>query len=455
MGRWNQGNKPTRAERKAEKAAAKEAAKEAKFEERELAKEEKHAAKAARSRWGRKRRDAEAEANEFGQGPVGFDHSGPAAGFGTYAPAESPAEFLEDNPDELLLEENMREIPVSSQRLTDRPPFGNPPQQMTREPDDILSGMRATPELEPEPEPQRRRSLGMRIMRKGARTEASPISRSDPRSDALDPRPSEQGTQIRPLHGGDVSTGSDSTRPPEESFANLRRVVDSPGAGASQSAHAPDRMDPDNVFVLDDPLVEPGVASSQTIPAGERHVEPLRLEPENRLAPPASGLSENWLGLWVSEEGAAIFIEEDGDGWFAVTVLPDPTTTCYSGPDYPEIQSYRMPASYAREELGEFDGERLSVITVPGLPDTHRSPMMYIYFLTSIPAAQGGGSRFATLDDPTRRVFIAADFESGTVNPWSDNDDIEWVDPSVNYYKAPGKLDAYMMRRMAKDDPLN
>lgn len=449
MGRWNQGNKPTRAERKAEKTAAKEAAKEAKFEERELAKEEKRAAKAARSRWGRKRRDAEAEADEFGPGPVGFDHSDRAAEFGAYDPAGSP----EDNPDELLLEENMREVPASPQRLTDRPPFGNPPQQMTREPGDILSGMRAVPEPEPEPEPQRRRSLGMRIMRKGAKTEVSPVSRPDPRSNALDPRSSEQGTQIRSLHGGDVSTGPDSTRAPEDSFANLRRVVDSPGAGASQSA--PARNELDNVFVLDDPLVESGAASGQTIPEGERHVEPLRLEPENRLTPPASGLSENWLGLWVSEDGAAIFIEEDGDGWFAVTVLPDPTTTCYSGADYPEIQSYRMPASYAREELGEFDGERLSVITVPGLPDTHRSPMMYIYFLTSIPAAQGGGSRFATLDDPTRRVFIAADFEPGTVNPWSDNDDIEWIDPSVNYYKAPGKLDAYMMRRMAKDDPLN
>ncbi len=462
MGRWNQGNKPTRAERKAEKAAAKEAAKEAKLEERELVKEEKRAAKAARSRWGRKRRDVEADAGEFGPGPVGFDHSDPAAEFGAYDFAEPP----DNNPDELLLDENMREIPTSPQPVSAprptmrgpgvaRPPLGNPLQQVTREPDDILSGMRATPELEPEPEPQRRRSLGMRIMRKGARTEASPISRPDPRSDALDPRSNEQGTQIRPLHGDDVSIGSDSTRPPEDSFANLRRVVDSQDVGASQPTQIPDRMDSDNVFVLDDPLVEPGAAGGQTVPAGERHVEPLRLEPENRLAPPASGLSENWLGLWVSEEGAAIFIEEDGDGWFAVTVLPDPTTTCYAGPDYPEIQSYRMPASYAREELGEFDGERLSVITVPGLPDTHRSPMMYIYFLTSIPAAQGGGSRFATLDDPTRRVFIAADFEPGTVNPWSENDDIEWVDPSVNYYKAPGKLDAYMMRRMAKDDPLN
>lgn len=470
MGRFNQGSKPTRAERKAEKTAAKEASKEAKFEERELAKEEKRAAKTARSRWGRKRRDAEAEADEFGPGPVGFDHGDPAAEFGTYAAAESP----EDNPDELLLDESMREVPAGPQRISARqptmrgpevarPPLGNPPQQMTREPEDILSGMRAVPEPEPEPEPepQRRRSLGMRIMRKGAKTEASPISGPDPRSDALDPRSSEQGTQIRPVHRADVSTGANRAPAPEEygspeeSFANLRRVVDSQGAGASQSAHAPARIDLDNVFVLDDPLVEPGAASGQTIPAGERHVEPLRLEPENRLTPPASGLSENWLGLWVSEEGEAILIEEDGDGWFAVTVLPDPTTTCYSGPDYPEIQSYRMPASYAREELGEFDGERLSVITVPGLPDTHRSPMMYIYFLTSIPAAQGGGSRFATLDDPTRRVFIAADFEPGTVNPWSDNDDIEWIDPSVNYYKAPGKLDAYMMRRMAKDDPLN
>ena len=207
---------------------------------------------------------------------------------------------------------------------------------------------------------------------------------------------------------------------------------------------------PDEVLVLDDPIIEP-IASAKPL---NKAVEALR--PEAQAAQTGvEGFSENWVGLWLSEDGAAIHIEEDDDGWFAVTVLPDPTTTCYAGPEYPEIQSYRMPASYSREELGEFDGERLSVITVPGLPDGHRSPMMHIYFLTSIPAAQGGGNRFATPEDPTRRVFIAADLELGTVNPWSERDDIEWIDPSINYYKAPGKLDVYMKRRMSRDDPLN
>lgn len=421
MSRLHQGHKPTRAERKAEKKAAKEAAKQAEFDIRELAKEEKRAAKAARSRWGRKRRDEEAEVDDVEQGSVGFGHSEPPVEIGGFVPGQSASR---SEPDEFLLEASMQDVPASPPRLQ--------------------------AESKQEPEPQRRRSLGMRIRKKGAVAEVTP--------DVADHLSSDQGgTQIRPAReesaafGHSHNTGPETHNSPGENFANLRRVVAGQGTQAPRSASG----DMDNVLVLDDPLVEPDPSGQRAASPNENSIEPLRLEPENRLIQPVSGMSENWLGLWVSEDGKAIFLEEDGDGWFAVTVLPDPKSTCYSGPDYPEIQSYRMPASWSREELGEFDGERLSVITVPGLPDTHQSPMMYIYFLTSISASEGGGSRFAMPDDPTRRVFIAADLELGTVNPWSDRDDIEWIDPSVNYYKAPGKLDAYMMRRMEKDDPLN
>jgi hypothetical protein len=208
--------------------------------------------------------------------------------------------------------------------------------------------------------------------------------------------------------------------------------------------------EPKDVLELDDPIT---MAPAPTSPIPTPLMEDLAEEGDEGTV--HLGISENWLGLWVSEDGEAIFIEDEDDGWFAITVLQDPTTKCYYGPDYPEIQTFRMPGLYAQEEIGDFVGERFSVITVPGLPDDHRSPIMYLYFLASVPASEGGGNRFATSADTTNRIFLVADFELGTVNPWSDEDDIEWIDPSVNYYKAPGKLDAYMRRRMDSEDPLN
>ncbi len=450
MGRLNKGSKPTRAERKAEKKAAKVAAKDAEFDARELAKEEKRAEKAARSRRGRKRKNAAAEMDDLQPDPRGFEDDEPSAGFGAFTLSE-PARDNEHN--QTSDYQPAMRAPREARPLGGSQPLPDDlnPLPMDRQPlalHQIAQGpdtMAPQAEAIPEPEP-RRRSLGMRIFGKKTASESVPESRPDP---ALTPM-GKQGTQIRPAQASNPASGRGQMNAdpvplapaagpqlsPADNFATLRRA-----AGGGQAT----RIDLDNVLVLDDPVVEPGGAAMAAVSRAEHQPS----------AAHDTGFSENWLGLWVSEDGEAIFIEEDGDGWFAVTVLPDPTTTCHSGPDYPEIQSSRMPASWSKEAVGEFDGERLSVITVPGLPDTHRSPMMYIYFLTSIPAVEGSGNRFATPDDPTRRVFIAADFEPGTVNPWSDRDDIEWIDPSVNFYKAPGKLDAYMMRRMAKDDPLN
>lgn len=437
MGFLKKGDKPTRAERKAQRKAEQAVIKAAELDARELAKEEKRAAKAARSRWGRKKRDAAGENEETHEpGEFGFstplpnfdltpDHAhdqGRASDIGAFAPADVAPD---NDRDEFLLEDRVTELSQGSHRA-DAPPLPGMgsldpvEQQVVHQPDDEDEG------------PRRRRGFGLRKSKK----KAEPDLVQEPSA----PSSAGKGTQIRPVS---LSQAPATVAPSplgtqgsaQESFATLRRAVG----------------DPNDVLVLDDPIVEPG--NSATTAPPRNSVEPLRLDAQRSPAL-AGGFSENWLGLWVSEDGAAIFIEDD-DGWFAVTVLPDPKTTCYAGPDYPEIQSYRMPASYSREELGEFDGERLSVITVPGLPEGHRSPMMHIYFLASIAAAQGGGNRFATPDDPTRRVFIVADLELGTVNPWSNDDDIEWIDPSVNYYKAPGKLDAYMMRRMSKDDPLN
>lgn len=471
MSRLGKGSRPTRAERKAEKRAAKDAAKEAAFDAREMAKEEKRAAKAANSRWGRRKREA-AEADELFHASDEFEHGESASGFGALSSSQLPSD---SGPDEIFHDPDPQpamRAPRKARRLggdrsqplhQDRPNFDEPAplQPFASGPGGFV------PHHEPLPEPEpRRRSLGMRLLGRKSSPEPDQEPRSDP---ALSPM-REGGTQIRPAQSSHAPLQLDTELAPlapaagplpAETFASLRRAVKAPGGKGGRSS----KIDLNNVLVLDDPVIEPDDAAIEPLRPDFRSgsVAPQdvasmaavsRVEHQPTRAP-AYGFSENWLGLWVSEDGEAIFIEEDNDGWFAVTVLPDPTTTCYAGPDYPEIQSYRMPASYTHEAVGEFDGERLTVITVPGLPDTHRSPMMYIYFLTSVPAADGGGNRFATPDDPGRRVFIAADFELGTVNPWSDRDDIEWIDPSVNYYKAPGKLDAYMMRRMAKDDPLN
>lgn len=412
MGILSRGDKPTRAERKAQKAADKAALKQEALDARELAREEKRAAKASRSFWGRRRHEADDDevvelepsesASPFAAVPEHRSSDEPEAA-NSVTQSAGPEE-----PDEFLLED--RAVDIASDGLD--------PEQGPRrsvEHSHIIS----EPLSDEDPE----RSFGMHILKN--KTEPDLVGSVVPQGS----KAKSAGTQVRPMQA------------PQESFAALRRAVTDP------------QSDTNDVLVLDDPVDE---ARSSDLGPSHSHgaIEPLRLEDE-LVESEAEGFSENWIGLWISEDGAAIYIEEDEDGWFAVTVLPDPKNKCYSGPEFPEIQSYRMPASYSREELGEFDGERLSVITVPGLPDGHRSPMMYIYFLTAIPAAEGGGNRFATPDDTTRRVFIAADFELGTVNPWSEYDDIEWIDPSVNFYKAPGKLDTYMVRRMSTDDPLN
>lgn len=463
MGFLNKGEKPTRAERRAQKKAEQAAIKAAEFDVRELAKEEKRAAKASKSRWGRKRRRSEddsaelQEPDDFGLAPPqphfdltpdGAHNQGPASDIGAFAPADAAPALGRD---EFLLEDRVTEVPHGRRASDHQPAWADPLGAHPGEAHARVGHLApVSPQPHPEPddqdeEPRRRRGFGFRRLKK----KAEPEPGADPQISPVH----EQGTQIRPLPVSQGPAPAHAETPPpllqqpalaqegaqgaaQESFATLRRSVAAP----------------DEVLILDDPIVEP----KPSAPPVKKATEPLRPGAKvEAVQTGVDGFSDNWIGLWLSEDGAAIYIEEGDDGWFAVTVLPDPTTTCYAGPEYPEIQSYRMPASYSREELGEFDGERLSVITVPGLPDGHRSPMMYIYFLTSIPAAQGGGNRFATPGDPTRRVFIAADLELGTVNPWSDRDDIEWIDPSVHYYKAPGKLDAYMTRRMSRDDPLN
>jgi len=166
-------------------------------------------------------------------------------------------------------------------------------------------------------------------------------------------------------------------------------------------------------------------------------------------------LPNAWLGLWVSEDGRSLYIESDDNGGYSVTAMPDPMSKCYFGPDYPEIETWRMPANFVRESIGELDGERLTINSVPGLPAEHRAPFVHLYFLTNVVGDEGGGTRFADAADILTKVYLVTESEAGTVNPWGEDDEILWLGSPANFYKAPAKLDTYLARRMLSEDPSN
>lgn len=541
MGKFKSA-KPTRAEIKAQKKAAKEAARQAERDSRELAKEEKRAAKQSRSMFGFGRKKEEAPSEEA---DTDFDFGDAFAAkladrstddkmasdvfaAPTKADRDSRAESGDDTKrpaqDDIIIDEDIRIIPANSrkaQELRAQPVSSPSPVARNIQPTATPSALRAGTPDQPresklmtfdfgtaegramarkaleeaeaaavreaemaaaaaaqareeeqrqilerqaqerqaqerqvqERQAQERQTKERQIMEAATQQSAGTLIRR--KADEPHPAPRSE-TAVEPLTArgprppAPDAKQQETQRAVADSFAALRSAVDrnddrgaiEPLRPTGQAAAS------DDVLLLDDPITNAPRATDPIPVAPEAFGA---AEPEQAVR----GFSENWVGLWVAEDGQAIFIEDDDDGWHAVTVLQDPTTKCFYGPDYPEIQTFRMPAVYAHEKIGDFEGERFSVITVPGLPDEHRSPIMYLYFLTSVPASQGGGNRFATPDDPTNRVFLVADFELGSVNPWSEDEDIDWIDPSVNFYKAPGKLDAYMSRRMANEDPLN
>lgn len=165
-------------------------------------------------------------------------------------------------------------------------------------------------------------------------------------------------------------------------------------------------------------------------------------------------MDESWLGLWVAEDGRAIVIEEGDPGDYFVSAMPDPMSKCYTGPDYPEIETWRMPAEFVREPIGEIEGDRVVINTVPGLPEEHKAPSVYLYFLTE-DEEEEGENRFAQRGDRLRSVFMVSDSTAGTVNPWGDGDEVLWLGEPASFYKAPEKLDLYIDKRLRKGDPSN
>jgi hypothetical protein len=188
-------------------------------------------------------------------------------------------------------------------------------------------------------------------------------------------------------------------------------------------------------------------------PVGQAVVDPTLTQ-----APPSLTrvqLTDEWLGLWVSEDGRSIYIEEVEVGNYQVTALPDPMSKCYSGPDFPEIVTWRMPAQFVREQIGEVMGERLKIDTVPGLPDEHYAPTVNLYFLAEADGGDAGETRFAENADTIRSIFMVCDSDPGSVNPWGSGDKIGWLGEVASFYKAPEKLELYLANRMTNEDPIN
>lgn len=188
----------------------------------------------------------------------------------------------------------------------------------------------------------------------------------------------------------------------------------------------------------------------KTEPVQEEH----RPEPAAAAGRLRMQMDESWLGLWVAEDGRAIVIEEGDPGDYFVSAMPDPMSKCYTGPDYPEIETWRMPAEFVREPIGEIEGDRIVINTVPGLPEEHVAPTVYLYFLTS-DEEEEGENRFAQRGDRIRSIFMVTDSTAGTVNPWGEGEDVLWLGDPASFYKAPEKLDLYIDKRLRKSDPSN
>lgn len=165
-------------------------------------------------------------------------------------------------------------------------------------------------------------------------------------------------------------------------------------------------------------------------------------------------LPKAWSGSWVSEAGETIHIETLPDGTCEVTSLPDPMSYCHESREFPGIQAWRMPANFQREPIEGMIGERMAIDTVPGLDAGHKGPTVYLYFLASESDNGDGGSRFAEPGDKLSNVYMVMSAEEGTANPWGAGDQVDWMDPSTMFYKAPKKIDDFVSNRMASEEPL-
>ncbi len=190
-------------------------------------------------------------------------------------------------------------------------------------------------------------------------------------------------------------------------------------------------------------LTDPAQAIEKQVPPTNIPVESLHLR-----------VPTHWLGLWVSEDGRSFYLEDAGRGSYLATALPDPMSNCHFGPDFPELETWRMPSAFVREPVGDIVADRLSIETVPGLPPEFLSPLVFLYFLVDVGDDENEGNRFAEPEDGVEDIYIATDFDPGTANPWGDGE-IPWLGGSGTYYKAPEKLDDYVLRRMENQEPRN
>lgn len=227
--------------------------------------------------------------------------------------------------------------------------------------------------------------------------------------------------------------------------------------GKMKSAKPDDGEDGDAIEIGEDNIVQLGSASAPELDVAEdpQDIEES-YEPRPSVSPDAIQvrLDDAWLGLWIAEDGRAIIVEEGDPGDYFITAMPDPMSKCYTGPDYPEIETWRMPAHFLREQIGEIEGDRLVVNSVPGLPAEHQAPTVFLYFLVP-DREQEGENRFAQRGEGVGSVFLVTDSEPGTVNPWGDGDNIIWLGEPGSFYKAPEKLDIYIDKRLRKSDPSN
>ncbi|TNE38641.1 MAG: hypothetical protein EP347_05695 [Alphaproteobacteria bacterium] len=238
-------------------------------------------------------------------------------------------------------------------------------------------------------------------------------------------------------------------------FARKKKVPDTAENELADFVETEVEVEPQNVAFepLDDKVAfeapdvpeaaEPSAPAAMAAPELSKASGRLRMQ-----------MDESWLGLWVAEDGRAIVIEEGDPGDYFVSAMPDPMSKCYTGPDYPEIETWRMPAEYVREPVGEIEGDRVVINTVPGLPEEHEAPTVFLYFLTA-DEEEEGENRFAQRGDRLRAIFMVSDSAAGTVNPWGDGDDVLWLGEPASFYKAPEKLDLYIDKRLRKGDPSN
>lgn len=262
--------------------------------------------------------------------------------------------------------------------------------------------------------------------------------RETPQDRLVDPDPAQR--LARPT---DEPTSTPESLSAESGRASSSAYTDDMPQAQTELGEPVELSDPINVDENPMELSDPAQAIEKEVPPTNIPVESMHLR-----------LPNHWLGLWVSEDGRSFFLEDAGRGSYLVTALPDPMSNCHFGPDFPELETWRMPSAFVREPVGDIVADRLSIETVPGLPPEFLSPLVFLYFLVDVGDDENEGNRFAEPEDRVEDIYIATDFDPGTANPWGDGE-IPWLGGSGTYYKAPDKLDDYVLRRMENQEPRN